>query len=130
MNNEGKIISMLESLTSSVTNLQDDVSDLKQTQVCFDKNQAILEKAVNELRRNTDRTAQMPVKESLAILERGMSRVQDEISEIKQEVSEIKEDISEIKEGLEEVRSGTNTLLEWAERSERILNVPLMPKAK
>ncbi|MDR3288969.1 MAG: hypothetical protein LBT22_06025 [Peptococcaceae bacterium] len=47
---------------------------------------------------------------------------------VDQRLDALEKSLEEVKEDLAEVRSGTNHLLDWAERSEKIIKVPLMTK--
>ena len=105
----------------------DELIELKQGVGRLDRNQAIMEKAVNDIKNSisNDRVSQIALKNSFAVLEAGQIRLETRMDNMSDEINVIKEDIEEIKEGLEEVRTGTNTLLDGAERTQPVLKVPL-----
>jgi GTP-binding protein EngB required for normal cell division len=61
-----------------------------------------------------------------AKLEQVQVAMQADISVIKEDITAIKEDVEIIKEEAEITRSGTNRLIDWAERAEKNVRVPLI----
>lgn len=100
-----------------------ELKDLRQEQERQGKSQVLIEKEVHEIRKNNDKAARVKIEESLAALHSGMKCLESDLAEIK-------EDIETIKDDCEITRSGTNRLLDWAERTERIVNVPLYTEAE
>ncbi|MCL1975652.1 MAG: hypothetical protein FWG61_05775 [Firmicutes bacterium] len=163
MESEEKIFSMLAKLDERMDTL--------------DKNQAVMENKLNDLSRQSDRVAMMPIIKSLAVLERGVSRLNEDMHGLKEDVGglkedvgglkenvgglkedvgglkedvgglkedvgglkegvvglkedmrDVKEDVAEMQEKLEEIGVSVNILLDWAERSQDKVKVPLLVK--
>ena len=56
----------------------------------------------------------------------GFKSINARMDRLEADVAELKADMVEVKESLSEVRHCTNALLDWAERSEKIVKVPLI----
>lgn len=63
-------------------------------------------------------------------LETDMTGVQQEFQALKGDICEMKGDIRKLKENSAVTREATNTLLEWAERVEVQIQVPLFQRAE
>lgn len=55
-----------------------------------------------------------------------LHQILGKLDKLEQGQAKMQEDIEIIKEDVEITRVGTNTLLDWAERVEKIVNVPLV----
>ena len=95
MNNEEKILSLLENLTTKVDKLEQ---------------------------------GQAGTNQRLDRIEGDVKVIKEDIVNIKEDIEIIKEDIEIIKEDAEITRVGTNTLLDWADRVEGIIGIPLLNK--
>ena len=85
MNNEEKILSMLEALTGAVSQVQSDIVTLKVDIVTM----------------------------------------KGDIVTMKGDIEAIKDDLTEVKEDVEITRSAANLVLDWADRAQKIVNIPL-----
>jgi len=107
MNNEDKIISMLEVLTVAFGSFQEEFLVIKQDISTLKQDVATL-------------------KQDVALLKHEQEIMKMDIIGIKEEVSNLKEEvIEEIKEKAEITRYVANKFLGWQERVERILKVPV-----
>ena len=64
-----------------------------------------------------------PIKEDITVLK-------NDINVLKQNIDSIKEDINIIKEDSSITRSATNDLLDWAEKAQVQVQIPLFQKTK
>ena len=104
MNNEEKILAILQQM-------QGDITGLKQGQ--------------NELRADV-----AALKEDVSVLKEDVSTLKHGQNELRTDVAALKEDVEIIKEDARITRSATNTLLNWAEDAQIEVKIPLYRKAK
>jgi len=92
MNNEEKILSILESMQTDISGLKEDVSDLK-------KDVAGLKEDVSGLKMDVS-----GLKEDVSVLKEDVSGLKEDVSGLKVDVSGMKEDVSGLKDNVSGIK--------------------------
>lgn len=104
MNNEDRILSLLEQMNGRLDKLEQG-----QSQLCADVS---------------------ALKEDVAVLKTDVAVLKTDVAVLKTDVATLKEDVETIKEDAHITREATNTLLEWAEQAQVEVKIPLYKKAE
>jgi len=71
-----------------------------------------------------------PIKADISEMKEDILTLKSDMSALKNDVSTLKSDVEILKENTEISREGINTLLEWADKAQTQVRIPLLPIAE
>ena len=71
-----------------------------------------------------------PIQERLKGIEEAQEGLRTDLGALKDDTAILKEEMADVKENTVITRSATNTLLDWVEKAQVQVQIPLFPKAE